>query len=178
MTKNNTTEPTGLQQAMAAVDAGTFRDPNYDGAAKSDPTAVPLDTPIEPSVPKRLRGFSELARGAPIQSSLALPDEELQQLIGAGPANIQSMPADVEAIVSTRATTHGNYADTANVSQALKRVIALAVDNRNYRGQPPLTDRQQESLDLICTKIARILSGDSGLDEHWLDIGGYARIAN
>ncbi len=83
----------------------------------------------------------------------------------------------VDEIVTTRATTHGRYRDTARISQSLKRVVHMELDDRLARGQPDLTDQQLESIDLICTKLARIFSGDNNEPDHWKDISGYAQIA-
>jgi hypothetical protein len=37
---------------------------------------------------------------------------------------------------------------------------------------------QKEALDMICSKISRILSGNPDFPDHWLDIEGYARLVN
>lgn len=87
-------------------------------------------------------------------------------------------PVDkVAATLAERKTTHGAYEDHARCTQSLKRVIALELDARDFRGQPPLTDRQRESIDMILHKIGRAVAGDSGFADHWIDIQGYARIA-
>jgi hypothetical protein len=77
----------------------------------------------------------------------------------------------------TRAPSHGDYADTARIAQQFKTVIMAGVANRARKGLEPLTATQRESLDLIATKVARILAGDPAFDDHWKDIEGYARIA-
>lgn len=82
-----------------------------------------------------------------------------------------------EALVTERQKTHGHFAETADAAQRLKRQLRLLTEERARRGRP-LTDTQLESLDLICTKIGRIISGDASLQEHWDDIAGYAKIAN
>lgn len=76
-----------------------------------------------------------------------------------------------------RAPTHGDYADTALISQQLKTVVTSAIGNRIRKKLPPLAATQRESIDLICTKLARILAGDNNFADHWDDIEGYARIA-
>jgi hypothetical protein len=87
------------------------------------------------------------------------------------------LSAEVDQITTTRASTHGRYRDTARIAQSFKRVVHMELDDRLARGQPDLTDQQLESIDLICTKLARIISGDSNEPDHWKDIGGYAQIA-
>ena len=41
------------------------------------------------------------------------------------------------------------------------------------RGIDPV---HREALDMIASKIARILSGDATHVDHWVDIGGYAEL--
>jgi hypothetical protein len=74
-------------------------------------------------------------------------------------------------LITERKTTHGPYGLTATVAQEIKDIY------RTY-GYSSLTSCQRESLDLIATKIARILVGDSKTRDHWDDIAGYAKIAN
>jgi hypothetical protein len=47
---------------------------------------------------------------------------------------------------------------------------------RTEQGWYSLNDMQRESLDLIATKMARILSGDANEPDHWEDIAGYAML--
>ena len=37
-----------------------------------------------------------------------------------------------------------------------------------------LDTHQQESLEMILHKIARVIAGDANYDDHWRDISGYA----
>lgn len=74
------------------------------------------------------------------------------------------------ALLRERQTTHGDFAITSSISQELKHHF------RGCEGWVELEDAQREALDLIATKIARILSGDPNCEEHWDDIGGYARL--
>jgi hypothetical protein len=75
---------------------------------------------------------------------------------------------DTEKILIKREQTHGGYTDTAAYAQSIKNVLRLT---EKYHSLAPTA---KESLDLIATKIARILSGDAELAEHWEDIAGYA----
>ena len=71
-------------------------------------------------------------------------------------------------LLETREQTHGNFALTSKVAQDLKNT---------YRyGPQPLSSAQYEALDMICTKIARIMCGDPNHPEHWIDITGYAEL--
>lgn len=86
--------------------------------------------------------------------------------------------AETAALVAARGKTHGAWADNAGVAQELKGVIQRAAWARRERGQPDLTAKQKESLEMICHKIGRIMAGDASFPDHWDDIGGYAKIAN
>jgi len=83
-----------------------------------------------------------------------------------------------EALVTERGKTHGRFEDHAQCTQKLKAVLVEESFNRNRRGQPPLTDMQAESLEMILHKIGRIVAGDASYADHWDDIAGYAKIAN
>jgi len=75
-------------------------------------------------------------------------------------------------LLNLREMTHGNYPDTARMSQFLKHYL------REQPGWEKLSAGQQESLDMIVVKIARILSGDPNEKDHWLDIAGYASLVS
>jgi hypothetical protein len=72
-------------------------------------------------------------------------------------------------ILNTRQKTHGDYDETAEIAQALKAIT------RNGSKLPPVA---RESLDMIMTKIARILSGNPDEMDHWDDIAGYAKLVS
>ena len=70
------------------------------------------------------------------------------------------------SILKERQRTHGLYSDTAKVAQMIKSIIAEYNNGLSFI--------QRESLDLIATKMARILSGDADEPDHWVDVAGYA----
>jgi hypothetical protein len=71
-------------------------------------------------------------------------------------------------IISERAKTHGDWDTQSQLSQDLKRRI--------WREDANLTLQQQEALEMICVKIARIVCGDANHKDSWLDISGYAHL--
>ena len=75
-------------------------------------------------------------------------------------------------VLAEREATHGNFAATALIAQRFKDV---SKNTPNWNSN--LTDVQRESLELIFTKVARILSGDPNHADVWDDIEGYARLA-
>lgn len=77
----------------------------------------------------------------------------------------------VDDTLNTREHTHGDYADTALVSQQLKAFF------KNYMTVDiELNHVMTESLDMIATKLARILVGDCGHADSWHDVAGYAQL--
>ena len=76
-----------------------------------------------------------------------------------------------EPPIDTRAATHCDYTETAQVAQHLKPTI------RNARNWNRLSNDKREALDMIMSKVARIMSGEPNEPDHWVDIEGYARLA-
>ncbi len=80
---------------------------------------------------------------------------------------------DVHDTLEARARVHGDFSIDAQNSQLLKMCIRSARDGNAWHY---LRDYQREALDLICTKIGRILAGNPHHVDHWLDIAGYATL--
>ena len=74
---------------------------------------------------------------------------------------------DVMETLDEREKQHGDFRDVSRVSQSIKGAISAGT----------LSAYQRESLDMIATKMARIVCGDPHNADHWLDIEGYARLA-
>ena len=77
---------------------------------------------------------------------------------------------DVGAVLDERHTTYGTFSGTARVAQQLKHCIK---QGDSYHR---LSADQKESLDLIATKLARIVNGDPKYADSWVDIAGYAKL--
>jgi hypothetical protein len=90
----------------------------------------------------------------------------------AQPVESGSSSFGVDGILDQRHRTHGTFMDVAGCSQVLKETIQLFLE----AGDKTLAADQQESLDLICTKIARVVCGDADHTDTWLDIAGYAQL--
>jgi hypothetical protein len=80
--------------------------------------------------------------------------------------------SDVERTLQERGERYGVFEKQAEVSQDLKFTIALHL---KQRGKILRAD-QQEALELICHKIARIINGDENYDDNWVDVAGYASL--
>jgi hypothetical protein len=80
------------------------------------------------------------------------------------------MHAPVEEVLGDRKKTHGDFAVHARITQGLKNEM---------HGGPRweyLNDSQREALEMIVHKIGRILAGNPGFADHWIDIAGYATL--
>lgn len=106
----------------------------------------------------------------PLSSVLTRVDQEMKLMtdsIGMARPRVEA----VTAILAERKTTHGEFDENALVSQHLKDFI------RSRAGYANLTAVQRESIDMICCKLSRIVSGKAATKDHWTDIAGYARLA-
>lgn len=79
---------------------------------------------------------------------------------------------EVDAILNQRASTYGNFFDHATVAYQLKNV---AHQFTAEKGKSFEYD-QCEALDMIFSKIGRILNGDPNHLDSWVDIAGYAQL--
>jgi len=75
-----------------------------------------------------------------------------------------------EQLLVERHKTHGSFKDNAQTMQALKRICHVS---RNWG---MMNDVRKESVEMICHKLGRILSGDPSFQDHWDDIAGYAKL--
>lgn len=78
---------------------------------------------------------------------------------------------DTDELIASRETTHGSFHGVANTLAE-----TLGVWNAS-EGSRKLTNLQSVALTQIALKIARILNGDPNFADHWIDIAGYARLA-
>lgn len=78
--------------------------------------------------------------------------------------------ATVDAILDQRQGTYGYFLDLASVACNLRAII------RDQRAD--LMPDQEEALNMICTKIARIVNqgADPNNVDSWRDIAGYAQL--
>jgi hypothetical protein len=76
----------------------------------------------------------------------------------------------VDKILKDRQLTHGDYATKCDTIQYMKHAM------RSTDGFYELQSDQMESLELILTKIGRILHGNPNHIDSWLDIAGYSQL--
>jgi len=78
----------------------------------------------------------------------------------------------IDELLNERGSKYGSFLGLSQVTQRLKAVA------HNFAGQNNKTfdADQAEALDMIFTKIGRILNGDSNHIDSWIDIAGYATL--
>lgn len=79
-------------------------------------------------------------------------------------------PVDIHAVLHERGENYGDFQGMAEIAQRLKTVLTEA------DGYGRCNAYQRESLDLICTKLARIVNGNPDHEDSWTDIAGYAKL--
>lgn len=77
-------------------------------------------------------------------------------------------PNDVDAVLAERGARYGKFKDHARITQRFKEILAES----SFK----LNDSQNEALEMIFHKIARILNGDPNYADSWVDIAGYAKL--
>ena len=73
-------------------------------------------------------------------------------------------------ILDEREKTHGDFYRVAGTAQELKDVM------RRGKNWKILDDTERETLEMIASKVGRILSGNPHEIDHWRDIAGYATL--
>lgn len=79
--------------------------------------------------------------------------------------------SSVENTLKERGTRYGDFKDQGRITQNLKRAM------RDGTTWESLTDDKKEALDMIASKISRILNGDPEYWDSWHDVAGYAALA-
>lgn len=78
----------------------------------------------------------------------------------------------VNAVLNERAKNYGTFYDLASLAQGLKNTLMAHLQQQNKQ----LVVDQQEALEFILSKIARIANGDHNYVDNWVDIAGYAQL--
>lgn len=107
-----------------------------------------------------------------------IPEEDLKEFAyqaSQGAGRIAPEPQSVEALLDERGAVYGGYGkfkDLAEVAQRFKDSLQYFLITRNKYLAPD----QQEALDMIFHKVARIINGDADYVDNWKDIAGYAML--
>lgn len=85
----------------------------------------------------------------------------------------------VARILNERGQRHGHFAVHSAMSQELKTAFHRCTQMRTTGDKKrSLTPYQQEAIEMILHKIARICAGDPDFHDHWDDIAGYATLVS
>jgi len=76
----------------------------------------------------------------------------------------------ISETLEAREKQYGSFKDVSKIAQNLKFAIECS---RNWES---LSADKREALQIIATKIARILNGDPDHIDSWHDIAGYAKL--
>lgn len=77
----------------------------------------------------------------------------------------------VDSVLDQRQGTHGDFSDNADIADAIQTIMQGAP---NWKA---LSSVQRQALTNISSKISRILSGDPNYADNWVNIQGYAKLA-
>lgn len=83
------------------------------------------------------------------------------------------MNTELNKILAERGNTHGDFSQSAYLVQSMKSNARLSAELENVYLNPA----QWEALDNIFGKIGRIVCGDPSHVDSWVDIQGYAKLA-
>jgi hypothetical protein len=78
--------------------------------------------------------------------------------------------SDVNNTLAERGARYGDFKDQGRITQNLKKAMR---DGTNF---DDLSDDMKEALDMIASKISRILNGDPNYADSWHDICGYSKL--
>ena len=81
-------------------------------------------------------------------------------------------PQEIDAILNQRAGNYGSFRDVAYFAQEFKALIQAHISGSDKVVDPD----QREALDMIASKIGRILCGNPNYVDNWVDIAGYAQL--
>ena len=73
-------------------------------------------------------------------------------------------------LLDEREKTHGAFYNVASMAQELKDAMRRGC---NWK---VLDDTERETLEMIASKIGRILAGNPHEPDHWRDVAGYATL--
>ena len=79
---------------------------------------------------------------------------------------------EIDEVLTERHNNYGTFYDLAALAQNFKNVMMSHLRQHDKH----LIVDQQEALEFILTKIARILNGNADNVDSWVDIAGYAKL--
>jgi hypothetical protein len=98
-------------------------------------------------------------------------DDAMEHACDRGPFAKQPSPLPLAQTLQERGETHGPFVEQASMSQRLKENM------RSHPNWGRLSTEQREALEMIAHKMSRVVCGNADHSDHWLDISGYATLA-
>lgn len=86
--------------------------------------------------------------------------------------DFRKLPLKREPVLVEREKSYGSFQLQGGWAQYMKGEV------RKTPGHPRLRGDQREALDMILTKISRLLHGDVKHKDTWDDIAGYAKLGS
>lgn len=116
------------------------------------------------------RAFDAAARdtSSPWLPTPPVADKEASETRGA-PLDVRDFGA-VGDTLNERSKNYGDFTDNADYAQRIKQAF---YESKNWQTLPTY---MQEALDLIASKLGRLLSGNPHHVDGWHDIQGYAKL--
>ena len=88
----------------------------------------------------------------------------------------QKKQDQISQILDERGSRYGDFVNRANITMSLKLFIHEHIKVHNK--EDVITADMLEALDMICSKIGRIVNGDPTYIDSWIDIAGYAKLVS
>lgn len=79
---------------------------------------------------------------------------------------------DIDVTLANRGIRYGMFGGQSHVAYTLKNTLRVHANKNNKA----FSFDQAEALDMICTKLGRIVNGDPDYVDNWVDIAGYAKL--
>lgn len=86
----------------------------------------------------------------------------------------KEMEKDIKETLQERGSTYGDYRNVADITQQLYITLVPHFADRDL--DEGYSNVQLSSLQMICSKLARIACGDPDHIDSWHDIAGYATL--
>lgn len=80
------------------------------------------------------------------------------------------MPSEINKVLAERGANYGDFAFVAFRSQQIQNHLRIHDPEKQY------TPTQREALQMIASKLARIVTGNPEHRDSWIDIAGYAKL--
>lgn len=78
----------------------------------------------------------------------------------------------IDNIMEERGSTYGDFGNQAMCAQTLKQIL----HGHAHRHNVSLSVEQKEAIDMLATKLSRIVNGNPNKVDSWRDIEGYAKL--